>query len=160
MSYDDAQDAKNGKNDNTFFNEANGVSWEIYDARAIRTERQVILDFNADAPFWAHERLRDEHTQWYITNYLHNPFLDEKIRRKIESRRDDKEWWRVYGLGLTGQSEGIIFKNVKWLKKGSALPAECTKRSWGIDFGYTNDPYNNSRNRILQRPHLRQVAFT
>ena len=50
--------------------------------------------------------------------------LIHHLVNKIESRKDDKEWWRVYGLGLTGQSEGIIFKNVKWLKKGTSIPAE------------------------------------
>ncbi|MCP4521696.1 MAG: hypothetical protein GY827_08425 [Cytophagales bacterium] len=140
MSYDDAQDAKNGKNDNSFFNEANGIIFDIYDARAVRTERQVIVDFNADAPFWAHEKLIGDHCQWFFSNYTHNPFLSEKIRQKIERRRDNKDWWRVYGLGLTGQSEGIIFRNVKWLKKGTHIPKDCTNISYGIDFGYSNDP--------------------
>ena len=42
VSYDDAQDAKNGKNDNTFFNEANGIDWSVYDQRAVRAEEQMV----------------------------------------------------------------------------------------------------------------------
>src|SRR5690349_8112911 len=36
-SYDDAQDAKSGKRDYLFINEANGISWQIYSELALRT---------------------------------------------------------------------------------------------------------------------------
>ena len=51
------------------------------------------------------------------------------------------------------------------LKKGTSIPAECTKRSWGIDFGYTNDPttivetgYYNGH--IYGKLHLHEHSLT
>jgi phage terminase large subunit len=40
-SYDDAQDAKSGKRDYLFVNEANGIDWQIYCELALRTRTRV-----------------------------------------------------------------------------------------------------------------------
>ncbi|MGN8072780.1 phage terminase large subunit [Mucilaginibacter sp. 22184] len=41
-SYDNAQDAKSGKRDYLFVNEANGISWDIYHELALRTRQRTI----------------------------------------------------------------------------------------------------------------------
>ena len=56
-SYSDAQDAKNGKRDYLFINEANGVKYQIYWQLQIRTREKTYLDYNPSAPFWCHEKL-------------------------------------------------------------------------------------------------------
>lgn len=138
-SYDNEQDAKNGKRDYLFINEANGVSYAIYDQLQVRTSKQVFLDYNPTAPFWVHERLVGrEDVQMFISNFKHNPFLDDEIKRKIiKYKTTDLEKWKVYGLGLTGKIEGVIFKNVNWVSK---FPTHIKKVSFGMDFGFTNDP--------------------
>jgi phage terminase large subunit len=40
-SYANAQDAKSGKRDYLFVNEANGITWDIYDELALRTKARV-----------------------------------------------------------------------------------------------------------------------
>jgi hypothetical protein len=40
-SYDDAQDAKSGKRDYLFVNEANGVDWSVYCELALRTKKKM-----------------------------------------------------------------------------------------------------------------------
>ncbi|WP_426671257.1 terminase large subunit domain-containing protein [Mucilaginibacter sp. McL0603] len=40
-SYDDAQDAKSGKRDYLFLNEANGIDWNIYTELALRTRTRI-----------------------------------------------------------------------------------------------------------------------
>jgi len=40
-SYSDAQDAKSGKRDYLFVNEANGVDWNIYSELALRTKKRI-----------------------------------------------------------------------------------------------------------------------
>src|SRR3569623_82875 len=40
-SYDDAQDAKSGKRDYLFINEANGINWPVYCELALRTRTRI-----------------------------------------------------------------------------------------------------------------------
>ena len=56
-SYQDAQDAKNGKRDYLFVNEANGVPYEVFWQLAIRTRKQVFIDYNPSARFWVHNNI-------------------------------------------------------------------------------------------------------
>jgi phage terminase large subunit len=56
-SFKDAQDAKSGKRDYLFINEANGISYEIYWQLAIRTRRRVFIDYNPTARFWCHDEV-------------------------------------------------------------------------------------------------------
>jgi len=137
-SYENSQDAKSGKRDILFVNEANGVSYPIFEEQQVRTTEQVFIDYNPTAPFWAHTKLiGQEGVQLFISNYTHNPFLDERIKQKIENYKlTDLERWRVYGLGLTGKTEGVIFKKVNWI---SEFPKHIRRISYGLDFGF-NDP--------------------
>ncbi|RLI35948.1 hypothetical protein DRO66_06560 [Candidatus Bathyarchaeota archaeon] len=138
-SFDDEQDAKGGRRDYLFVNEANGISYAIYDQLQVRTKQQVFIDYNPSCPFWAHSNLiGNEDVQLFISNYRHNPFLDPRIIKKIEAwKGKDPEKWKVYGLGATGTTEGVIFKNVNWI---SEMPKNLKRTSFGMDFGFTNDP--------------------
>lgn len=138
-SYETEQDAKSGKRELLFINEANGVKWGVYDQLADRTTEKVIIDFNADAPFWAHKKLPpNDLNAWFFSNYTHNPALNENSRRKIEAKKHNKQWWQVYGLGKTGAAENIIFDNIVWLKESFVFPKGCKQISYGLDFGYTD----------------------
>lgn len=55
----------------------------------------------------------------------------------ITSNKFWKNKWYVYGLGLTGVTEGVIFENVNWI---THLPLGSVKRAYGLDFGFKNDP--------------------
>ena len=138
-SYDNEQDARNGKREYLFVNEANGLSYEIFYQLNIRTSKQTFIDYNPSAPFWVHDRLIGrEDVQLYISNFEHNPFIKDEIKRKIiDLKYTDPEKWRVYGRGLTGKTEGIIFKSVKWIHE---MPTNLKRTSYGMDFGFTNDP--------------------
>jgi len=139
-SYQNAQDAKSGKRDYSFFNEANGISLEVYQEIEIRTRKQVFIDYNPTAPFWVHSKLIGEpNIQLFISTYKHNPFLDAKTIEKIERYKyTNPERWRVYGLGLTGMVEGVIFQNIN---KVSGFPLKQAKKvTISIDFGFSNDP--------------------
>jgi phage terminase large subunit len=138
-SYENEQDAKNGKRDYLFVNEANGVSYAVYDQLQVRTSKQVFLDYNPTAPFWVHENLIGrKDVQLFISNYKHNPFLNDEIKRKILKFKDtDPEKWQVYGLGRTGKTEGVIFNNVNWV---SDFPKDIKRYCFGMDFGFSADP--------------------
>lgn len=139
-SFDNEQDAKSGKRDYLFMNEANGIPYSIYDQLQIRTTKQVFIDYNPTFAFWVHDKLiGTENVELLISNYTHNPFLKDSIKEKIEQLKHiDPNKWRVYGLGMTGQVEGAVFPAVNWIPK---LPTENIKKScYGMDFGYANDP--------------------
>ena len=81
-SYDGEQDAKNGKRDYLFINEANGITYGIYWQLAIRTRRQIFIDYNPSARFWVHEQVMGrEGVKLIISDHRSNMFLtDEEVK--------------------------------------------------------------------------------
>jgi len=136
-SYDDWQDAKSGKRDYLFLNEANGVSKNIWDELFMRTRKKAYIDYNPNAEFWVHrELIGKENIELIISDHRHNTFLEQSIHDKIESI-EDEELWKVYARGLTGKLEGIIFRNYNVVP---TIPEDAKFIGIGLDFGFTNDP--------------------
>ena len=143
-SYSDEQDAKSGKRQRLFVNEANGVPYEVFEQLRMRTTKQVIIDFNPSAEFWAHKKLQEAH--WVITSFRDNAFISPAVRERIlsyeptkeniERGTADKYRWDVYGLGKVGRLEGLVLPN--WER--GRFPDDYKWRIYGLDFGYTNDP--------------------
>jgi phage terminase large subunit len=138
-SYDSPQDAKSGKRDYLFVNEANGISYQIFDELNTRTKKKTFIDYNPNCEFWVHRELIGKpNVKLIISDYRHNPYCPQKIIQKIESRREsDPEWFKVYGRGMTGRIEGLVFRN--WYVV-PAIPGEAKFIGYGLDFGFTNDP--------------------
>jgi phage terminase large subunit len=138
-SYKDGQDARSGKRDYLFVNEANGISYDIYEQLSLRTTRQEYIDYNPTAQFWVHEKIiPSKKAKLFITDHRHNPFVLQSIRDKIEALIDkDEELWRVYARGMTGKIEGLVFRDWKVCEK---IPEGAKFIGIGLDFGFTNDP--------------------
>jgi phage terminase large subunit len=136
-SFTDGQDAKSGKRDYLFVNEANGIPYEVFWQLAIRTRNRVFIDYNPTARFWVHDKLLGKpDVQLIISDHRHNPFLSEELHQEIESIAD-VELFNVYARGKTGKLEGLVYSS--W-QLCDVMPAEYKKRWIGIDFGFTNDP--------------------
>lgn len=135
-SYQDEQDAKSGKRDYLFLNEANGIDYKIYWQLAIRTRKKIFIDYNPTSRFWAHDLASDKDSKLIISDHRHNPYLTQEEHDRIESI-EDKELFKVYARGLTGKIDGLIYTN--WTLV-SEMPAEFKRRWIGLDFGFTNDP--------------------
>jgi phage terminase large subunit len=72
------------------------------------------------------------------SNMSHNKFVPDKVRNDlIRKGKANPEFKKVYLLGKTGQTEGVIFPNVAWVQE---MPENIKKESYGMDFGFTNDP--------------------
>lgn len=138
-AYEGSQDAKSGKRDYLFINEANGISYQVYQELEMRTKRQVFIDYNPNAEFWVHnEVLGGKGVKLLISDHRHNPFCPQKIRDKVEALRfKDFELFKVYGRGLTGKIEGLILRNYVIVDE---VPADAELVAHGLDFGFTNDP--------------------
>lgn len=144
VSYANEQDARNGKRDFLFINEANGITWNIAEQLINRTRIRSFIDYNPSAPFWAHEKLintkqfGNKTVQFVRSWHVHNTFLTAEQHEHIEKRTaEDPEWGRVYGRGNTGKIEGLIFRNWDTVDK---IPEAAALIGYGLDFGYTNDP--------------------
>ena len=136
-SYDDAQDAKQGKRDYLFLNEANGVSKIIWDELYIRTKNKSYIDYNPNNEFWVHtELIGKPNVTLIISDHRHNTFLDQKIHDKIEAI-DDPELYKVYARGLTGKLEGVIFRDYNVV---TGISTDAKLIGYGLDFGFSNDP--------------------
>ena len=147
-SYADEQDAKNGKRDYCFLNEANGISKNIFEQLRIRTNVKSIIDFNPSASFWAHETLKGrDDVDWFNSTYRDNDFIHPTILKSILgyeptpqniARKTANEYrWKVYGLGELGRLEGLIFPEFEEVDE---FPKYPKWKVFGLDFGYTNDP--------------------
>ena len=137
-SYADAQDAKSGKRDYLFVNEANGVPWSVYQELALRTKKKIYIDYNPNSGFWVHDNLLGRKgVQLIISDHRHNPFVEQSVRDKIEGLKNtDIELWKVYARGLTGKTTGLILSN--WYLCDT-IPPDAKLIAVGLDFGFTND---------------------
>lgn len=160
FSADDSSKLRGARRDILYINECNNVTFESYNELAIRTKKEVYLDFNPANEFWVHTELKDEpDADFIILTYKDNEALDKSIVEQIEKNRQKAEtssywanWWRVYGLGEIGILEGVIFSNWKLIDQ---IPSNARLVGIGLDFGYTNDPtaiveiYTYNGQRIL-----------
>ena len=137
-SYDNAQDAKSGKRDYLFINEANGIDFPVYTELALRTKKRIFIDYNPNAEFWVHEHLIGKPGIKFIRSWHeHNPYLSDLVRQKIEALKDvDEETWKVYARGITGKIEGVIIRNWALCEE---IPDGAKLIAYGLDFGFTND---------------------
>ena len=138
-SYADAQDAKSGKRDYLFVNEANGISYDIYWQLAIRTRKKIFLDYNPSARFWVHDEvIGREGVELLISDHRSNFTLTQEEHDRIEGI-EDPELWKVYARGLTGKIQGLVLTN--WDIVDTLPPEyEWKMSAYGLDFGFTNDP--------------------
>lgn len=138
-SYENAQDAKSGKRDYLFVNEANGIPYDVYWQLAMRTRKKVWIDYNPSARFWAHDEvIGREGVKLIISNHKGNPFLTEEEHERIEGITDP-DLWKVYARGLTGKLQGLVLTN--WDIVDQLPPREEWKIDGrGLDFGFAADP--------------------
>lgn len=122
-----------------FINEANNVSYETFEQLEIRTTQVIFLDFNPTREFWVYDKgitARDD-ADFLTLTYRDNGALDKNVVEAIERRKGNKNWWRVYGLGLLGEIESQIYTGWQII---DSIPHEARLERYGLDFGYTNDP--------------------
>jgi phage terminase large subunit len=172
-SYDTEIDARSGKRTHCFINEANGISYDIFEQLRIRTSKLFIIDFNPSASFWAHDKLlgRDDVT-WINSTFRDNAFINDSVRQAILSyeptpdnikRGTANEYrWKVYGLGEVGRLEGLVFSD---FKIATSYPDEYKWRTYGMDFGYTNDPttlieIRYAQGNLYMRQHIYETGLT
>lgn len=167
----DVNDVGKGfRRDLLYINEADKMDIDTA-VQFISRAKLTLIDYNPDSLFWGDDYINENN---FITlTFEDNEFLSESERNSIldykvkgfhnpdlpfellfkEENIKNNYWankWRVYGLGLVGSLDGVVFEN--W-KEIDTVPPEARLLGYGLDFGYTNDPtsiievykYNNLR---------------
>jgi phage terminase large subunit len=139
ISLDQPQKVRGRKRDVLYINEANELYFEDWQQLIFRTTEKAILDYNPSDEFhFIYEKIKPrEDADFYITTYKDNPFLSDEIINEIERLKlVDENYWNIYGLGQIGSSQALIFR----INECNAIPTEAKFLSYGMDFGFTNDP--------------------
>lgn len=145
FSADDSTKLRGARRDVLYINECNNVTFDSYNELAIRTRKEIYLDYNPAQEFWVHTELKDEpDSDFLILTYKDNEALDKSIVTQIEKNKEKAKtssywanWWKVYGEGQLGILEGVVFSNWKTI---DTIPKDARLLGLGMDFGYTNDP--------------------
>ena len=122
-----------------FINEANELFWEDWQQLLFRTSDKIILDYNPSEEYhWIYDKIIPrEDANFLKTTYKDNPFLEQSLIDEIERLKyTDEQYWQIYGLGEKGMSKATIFDYVEC----NQVPFEAEVVSFGMDFGFTNDP--------------------
>lgn len=127
------------RRDVLFLNECNNLEYTLADQLIVRTRKWVWLDWNPSSEFWFYtDMLPNRPDMDFITlTYVDNEALDKVTVDEIESHKENKRWWQVYGLGQLGEVEGRIYTGWKIIDE---VPFEAKLEGYGLDFGYSNDP--------------------
>lgn len=139
LSVDTYGKAHGPRRDVLFINEANNLPYNIVDQLITRTREVVWMDWNPSEEFWFYTDMKPnrDDIDFITLTYLDNEALDEASVKEIESHKNNINWWNVYGLGQLGTIESRIHKNWAVIDE---IPHEARLISYGLDFGYTNDP--------------------
>ena len=145
FSADNDAKLRGARRDILYMNEANNMTLHAYNELASRTKQDVWMDWNPTSPFWFHEELKgDSDVDFLVINYTHNEACPQsavdfilKAKEKSKTSKFWENWYNVYGLGKIGSMDGVIFSN--WQQVDS-IPEEAKLFSYGMDFGFTNDP--------------------
>lgn len=139
ISLDQPQKVRGRKRDMLYINEANELYFEDWQQLILRTTDKAILDYNPSDEFhFIYEKIKPrDDAEFFITTYKDNPFLDIETVNEIERLRFvDENYWKIYGLGQVGSSQALIFR----INECNSIPPEAKFLSYGMDFGFTNDP--------------------
>jgi phage terminase large subunit len=138
------QAGKSKRRGKLYLNECNKMGWEVASTYIGRTHGDVYLDYNPDFEFWAHTevpKLKDDKgnpiSEQIIVTYQDNEKCPQSEIDYILSRKDNIEWFRVYGLGQTGYYSERRIYNYQWIDK---IPETAMRIPSGMDFGVSPDP--------------------
>jgi len=129
-----------------FINESISTYKNTFDQLEQRCEDFWICDCNPSEPnSWVYELERRPDVVFFRSTYLDNPFLPERIVKKIESYEPteenisngtaDSRKWTIYGKGLIHKGKEIIYPN--WTTFDDD-PKEYDYIFYGLDWGFNH----------------------
>jgi phage terminase large subunit len=150
IGLDKSDVGKGLRSDVAYFNEVNKIDSETYRQVASRAGK-VFADYNPDAEFFIHTEVLGRNDVDYLElTFRDNELLSDRERSEILRYKElgyngneiiNKYWankWRVYGLGLVGSIDGVVFENWSII---DTLPKEARLLFGGIDFGFATSKF-------------------
>ena len=139
-SVDDSGKVFGSARDYLFINECQHIDYEVFRQLAVRTRTRIIVDYNPTHHFWVQDKVESKDNCKRIhSTYKDNDYLTKEQIREIEGQREDVNFWRVFGLGLEGALDGLVYE----FETIDSLPDNDMRQYaevYGMDFGFTNDP--------------------
>ena len=152
----DVNDVGKGfRRDILYINEADKMNVETA-VQFISRSKLTIIDYNPDNRFWGYDFINEnnfitltfedneylpEQEVKSILNYKERGFRDTNLKDLFaESNIKSKYWanrWRVYGMGMLGMLDGVVFENWSKIKE---LPKEAEIIAYGLDWGFSISP--------------------
>jgi phage terminase large subunit len=157
FSVDNAGKVHGSARDRLFINEAQNIPYEIARQLFVRTRGQIVCDYNPTHSFWLNEVV--EARQNCITirsTYRDNEFLTPEQVAEIESNRNDRDWWKVYGEGQIVTLDGLIYEFELCDSLPQVTEMDHLVEIQGMDFGFTNDP--TARVQVVADPR-KKIAW-
>ena len=155
---DDAGKVRGPRRDILFINEGNNIPWKTAQGLDIRTRLFTFVDWNPVSEFWVHQygsgkKIIPGWIHSKTSKYIHSTYLDardvlpQETVDNIESYKDtDPNWWNIYGLGLLGKVEGLVYPFFEIIDE---LPP-ASNYFYGLDFGFSNDITALTKNLIIE----------
>ena len=154
IAIDSVGKALGGQRDILFINEANNMEWDVVHQLIQRATETVFIDYNPSKEFWIDTEGISKRDNAIV---LHSTYLDNKQNltdaqltefdegKKKHDAEVEKgikghwfNWWRVYGLGMRGVTEGTVFPDYKQININD-IPKNLPY-IFGVDWGY-KDPF-------------------
>lgn len=151
VGFDRPGKALGAARDILFINEANKMAFSVCHQLMQRTTETIFLDWNPSEEFWFDTEGFEKRKGCKV---IHSYFIDNLpnlTKRQLlefkngyeKAQEEDRKgkrgywwnWWQVYGLGLPGQLEGVIFNNWSTFE---ILPEKLMYRMFVIDWGGTH----------------------
>lgn len=131
------------RRDQLYINETLKIGWVTAGHYIGRTKGKVYLDLNPTHETWVHTevpKIVDKHgvklSSQIIVTFRDNEECPQSEIDYIESRKSNKSWYRVFGLGLVGTySDRRIYEFIV-----ADIPEGAKRIPSGMDFGVSPDP--------------------
>jgi len=138
IGMEDPEKAHGPGRDILYINEANFIKKSLYDQLSQRTTMCEFLDWNpAEFTSYVYDLAEDPKNKKIKSTYKNNQSnLTQKTIDKVESYKllPDPFMWQVYGLGLRGASEEIIYRGYQYIDE---MPGKG-EVVYGLDFGFVH----------------------
>lgn len=155
---DSEQKIRGRKRDILYCNEANELSFEVFNQLVLRTSGQIFIDFNpSDTEHWIYDLLKDETKTVLIkSTYKDNPFLSKEQVEYIENLINvDENYYKIYALGERPTATTRVYSHFKQYVD----EPEYTDWCYGLDFGYTHNTALVKIMYVGSKIYVREILF-
>lgn len=136
FSTDSEQKIRGRKRNLLYCNEANELTFDVFNQLVLRTSGQIFIDFNpSDTEHWIYDLLKDEKSILIKSTYKNNPFLTISQVEYIENLINvDENYYKIYALGERPIASTRIYSHFKQYIDEPQFIDWC----YGLDFGFSH----------------------